>query len=85
MEETSSKAPEYPEWMPLRVLDVIQPAVQQNVKRSRLFRSLPSVSLRTPRSRTSSITMGLAETMKDNTNSAWEYPALTSMPSEAPT
>ena len=34
MEETGSKAPEGPEWMSLRVLDVIQPAVQQNVKRS---------------------------------------------------
>ena len=55
MEETSSKAPEHPEWMSLRVLDVIQPAVQQNVKRSKLFRSLPCVSPRTPYSRTSSV------------------------------
>ena len=40
MKETSSKAPEYSQWMPLRVLDVIQPAVQQTIKPSRLFRSL---------------------------------------------
>ena len=55
MEETCLKAPEHPEWMALRVLDVIQPAVQQNVKRPRPFRSLPLVSLRAPCSRTSSV------------------------------
>ena len=53
LEETSSKAPEYPEWMPLGALDLIQTTLLQNVQRPRRTRSLLWVSLRTPCIRTS--------------------------------
>ena len=52
VEETSSKASEYLEWMPLRALDLNQLTLLQNVLRPKLTRSLRWVSLSTPCIRT---------------------------------
>ena len=45
VEETSSKASEYPEWMPLRALDLIQSTLLQNVLEAKAHqKSTPGVS-----------------------------------------